>query len=305
MTSCRVCGARELTLRGQVQGPGATTDVHDCTSCGTRQAPHDARGHERLHADGDSAYSPYHRLAEVVAAHLERGDVASSDELLRRTDKFAWILDAASALPGRPRILELGCSTGFLTGQLRAMGLDAEGVDVSRSAVTTATRLFGPHFHEPTGAGGATYNLVFHLGTIGCVPDPVGFTEQAMAAVGPGGRLLFNAPNLEASPPDEVWGVSAVPPDLVSVFPPGLWRERFDHLGRVDVSIATISPEAELRRRLRPGGARTPSAGGDAVVDGSGARVLRLVARSIARGVRLRPRPDEFGVRVTIERAST
>ena len=42
------------------------------------------------------------------------------------------------------------------------------------------------------------YDVIYHVGLIGCVADPIAFTRRLLAMLKPGGTLLFNAPNRDA-----------------------------------------------------------------------------------------------------------
>jgi hypothetical protein len=94
--------------------------------------------------------------------------------------------------------------------------------------------------------------VIFHVGTIGCVADPIGTTKKLLSLLKPGGRLLFNAPNREGwSWPDQLWFDSAPPPDLVTMFPPGFWHSQFGDAAFVSEQIEFCSPEQNLIIGLR------------------------------------------------------
>ena len=98
----------------------------------------------------------------------------------------------------------------------------------------------------------APYDVIFHVGTIGCVADPVGMTRQWLDLLKPGGRLLFNAPNRDGCTlRDQLWFESAPPPDLVTLFPPGFWRDHFGDAALVSEKIEICSPEQNLLIALR------------------------------------------------------
>ena len=113
-------------------------------------------------------------------------------------------------------ILEVGCSTGFVTAFLRFIGYDIEGIDISESAVSYAKATFGLFYNlQPKKK---QYEIVIHLGLIGCVDDPKEFLSGYLDLLKPNGEMFFNAPDV-ASPKQlgELW-VSTPPPDLIYLF---------------------------------------------------------------------------------------
>src|SRR5437660_518436 len=73
----------------------------------------------------------------------------------------------------------------------------------------------------------APYDVVYHVGTIGCVADPLGMTKRLLGLLKPGGRLLFNVPNRDGCYlRGQLWIDAAPPPDVVTLFPSGFWRRQ-------------------------------------------------------------------------------
>jgi SAM-dependent methyltransferase len=156
---------------------------------------------------------------------------------LCETPKYKFVIQQTKALGPGLRILEIGCARGFLTSWFILAGYAITGVDVSLEAIASARAAFGDHFAL---AGSslveerAPYDAIYHVGTIGCVADPLGMTRRLLSLLKPGGRLLFNAPNRAALwYRDELWFDSAPPPDVVTLFPPGFWRKQFGDLADV------------------------------------------------------------------------
>jgi hypothetical protein len=90
--------------------------------------------------------------------------------------------------------------------------------------------------------------VIYHVGTIGCVGDPVSMTSHLLNMLRRGGRLLFNAPNRDACAlPGQLWFDSAPPPDVVTMYPPGFWRSHFGRRSKVE---ETIEYEPPIRNAL-------------------------------------------------------
>jgi SAM-dependent methyltransferase len=206
-------------------------------------------------------------------------------------------------------------------------------VDISESALTFARAAFGDHFvlhGDSLVAQGAPYDVIYHVGTIGCVGDPLGLTRQLLSMLKPGGRLLFNSPNLQSCwLTNQLWIDAAPPPDLVSIFPPGFWKRRFADQAEVEELIEHCDANKGLvigLRKLFGRKWKRPTAipldqSSDLYLTGSaghtangrspriGEQAWRLFERSVAKLCRdtgllrfVPKQPSEFGLFVTMIR---
>lgn len=126
---------------------------------------------------------------------------------------------------------------------------------MSGTAVAAARSAFGDHFvlaDDPAINAQAPYDVIFHVGTIGCVANPIEMTRRLLRWLKPGGLLLFNAPNCNACVlKDQIWFHSAPPPDLVTLFSPKFWGDCFSDAAEIDEQIEFCSPNDNLRMALR------------------------------------------------------
>lgn len=316
-TSCRVCGSNRVTVAGAVEYlQDFPHTIYDCADCGCRFTTHDPAAHDRLHAHpAISYYADYRVLAERGRDWFRDGDADSLKAELSRATKFRFVIDRVSRQPQSARLLEVGCARGHLTSYFVLMGRPILGVDVSKEAITAARAAFGDHFAVGLDSAEPPYDVIFHLGLIGCVADPIALTRRLLAMLKPGGTLLFNAPNRDALALDgQLWLDSAPPPDLVTLFPPGFWQSRFGTMANVIEHIEVLDANASMAattRRVAGVKWRAPSpapfdAGAHVWSQPSdGPRVIlsRVLARA-ARTLRLTrlatPRPAEFGLLVTM-----
>lgn len=320
--SCRICGAPGATRAGAVEYlAGCRSDVYDCSDCGCRFTAHDAAAHDALHATGAiSYYRDYRGLADRCRALVGRGDRDGLRALLREVPKYRFVIDALDAAPAGARILEMGAACGHLAACFILEGRDIIGVDASREAITRARALFGEHFlmaDDPEIDRRGPYDVVYHVGTIGCVADPLGFTRGLLDRLRPGGSLCFNAPNRAALRLDgQLWFDSAPPPDLVTLFPPGFWSRRFSSVADVKESVETIDPRQTLAASIDRLSGRRWAPPDPRPMDGEGhiwtqrrgafARLLRRAAIRVGRSFPLASRlPAEFGIHVTMTRRET
>ena len=136
--------------------------------------------------------------AQSCKTLFDKGDRSGLRSELSQASKYRFIIEQIDREPAEARILEVGCSRGHLTSIFILDRRRITGVDVSQKAVAAARAAFGDHFvlaGDPSIGARAPYDVIFHVGTIGCVADPVGMTRQWLDLLKPGGRLLFNAPN--------------------------------------------------------------------------------------------------------------
>ena len=250
--SCRICGTAGARQVGTVEYlEGFRWPVSDCDACGCRFTTHDHTVHDRLQRrPALSYYSEYHVLAERCRSLVAARDLVGLERLLGESPKYRFVIDALSLLPPSASILEFGCSRGYLTAYSILAGRNITGVDVSPDAVTAARQSFGEFFAvvgTPEASARAPFDLIYHVGLIGCVADPLGLTRSLLAMLKPGGRLIFNAPNKNALRfSNQLWLDSAPPPDLVTLFPPGFWHEQCLALADVEESVAMIDARSSL-----------------------------------------------------------
>jgi 2-polyprenyl-3-methyl-5-hydroxy-6-metoxy-1,4-benzoquinol methylase len=110
------------------------------------------------------------------------------------------ILRLIGSLPlQNPRILDLGCGTGWLTERLALLG-QVVGVDLAEAAIARAksrsphlTFLLGDFFHIPLPAG--HFDVVVSQEVIAHVDDQAAYLDRAAFALRAGGYLILTTPN--------------------------------------------------------------------------------------------------------------
>ena len=253
---CRVCGSNPTVAAGSVEFyAGFCWPICDCPECGCRFTRHEDVVYEQLHADAGSSYTRYRELAAACKKHFDQRDLDGLRSTLSETSKYKFVMDELAALDRSAKILEIGCARGFLTSFFVLGGWNVTGVDVSAEAVNAARAAFGENFvlaGSPFVAANGPYDAIYHVGTIGCVGDPVGMTKQLLGMLKPGGKLLFNAPNRAACwSQSQLWFESAPPPDVVTLFPQGFWRKQFSGAARVEEEIEMRNTDQSFAIGLR------------------------------------------------------
>lgn len=323
--SCRVCGSACVSPEGVVEYiAGYAWDVFCCDVCGCQFTHHDAAVYDIMHKTGAiSYYSEYRSIAAQCRSYFECKDIEGLRKLLGSASKYGHVIERIERLPPDARLLEIGSSRGYLTASSLLAGRNVLGVDVSRDAVDEARDAFGDHFvlaGDPRIAAGAPYDMVYHVGMIGCVEDPITLTNELLGLLRPGGALFFNAPNRDALYlKNQLWLDSAPPPDLVTLFPKGFFIRTFSENADVVEEVETTPPAASLLIALRQALGVIWSKPVAKPIEAAAKQgltwsqptpaVRRLIERIVARIGRLtglerlvRPRSTEFGLFVTLIR---
>lgn len=252
--NCRICGSTAVTAVAHLPCYlDFVAEVFDCSGCGCRWVAHDDQIHERLHQSPGS-YASHRQVQQRVRGFFAAGNYAAVLRQLRTDPRMDFVLAATALLPPGSRVLEIGCSRGYLTAGLLAQGHHAVGVDVSVTALAEARAAFGGHFlpaDDPGIGNGPPWDAIVHVGTIGCVADPLGLTRHWLALLRPGGVLVFNAP--DRAPCDQLgtpWLSGTLPPDLVTLFPAGFWAAHFAAAAEVTVTTRNADPVTAWFGRL-------------------------------------------------------
>ena len=130
-----------------------------------------------------------HRGVEQVA-HLDRAT------LRRRETVLQWLAELKLK---NPKILDLGCSTGWLSKQLSELG-EVVGTDISDESIQQARLLYPniqfecANFLDPDPRR-ELFDVVVAMDVISCVADQAQFIERVCQVLKPGGYLFLATPN--------------------------------------------------------------------------------------------------------------
>ena len=115
----------------------------------------------------------------------------------RRGDAILKLVRGVS--PSRPRILDLGCGTGWLTEELASLG-EAVGIELSEPTVELARQQY-PHAKFMAGdvlempLPVASFDVVVSQEVIAHVSDQVAYIDVAARALAPAGYLVLTTAN--------------------------------------------------------------------------------------------------------------
>ena len=256
MNICRICNSSKVTELGSLQAYfDYKTKIFKCSQCLSYYTTRAQEIHESLHSDKASSYSTHTLISNQVKGCFDAGDKESSKQLLSEAAANKFVIDTIEATNEAENIIEFGCSKGQLGAYFIQSGYNYLGVDISTTAVKEATEYFGPHFCHSSSArieNGKPYDAVFHVGTIGCVDKPMEFIEYNLSLLKPKGLLVFNAPNVKScSVFRDIWVTQTPPPDLISLFYPSFWPQRFSNHANVRIDVLNERTPSALKKIYR------------------------------------------------------
>lgn len=115
-------------------------------------------------------------------------------------------------LPAGTRVLEFGCSSGFMLFPLVEQGLTCVGIEPSgvfRDYVRQRGIPVYAALQELTSAEPArTFDVIQHFFVLEHISDPQGFLKSQLALLRTGGRIIFEIPNI-ADPLHSVYDIPA------------------------------------------------------------------------------------------------
>jgi 2-polyprenyl-3-methyl-5-hydroxy-6-metoxy-1,4-benzoquinol methylase len=261
MKKCKICGSKNLKFISQFK-PYIDKDwefpIYDCLKCHSRFAIKDRRinYYELLHTSQNSSYSYHYKIAKKVSFFIKNNMLNKCEIYLRKASyKYAIIIDYFNNLqneqletaPYNGQILEIGCSTGFLTAFLKAKGFKIIGIDISRKAIQTAKTSFGNGYFLEI-EDNKKFDIIFHTGLIGCIDEPKQFFNNYLKLLNYKGTMILNAPNVNSLKMlNDIW-VSTPPPDLIYIYS----KDSFKYLinKKFSVSISNYIYSYELYRKL-------------------------------------------------------
>lgn len=255
--SCRICGSKKVKKWGHItpykeyQFP-----VFYCYECGCRFVLRENSIHNLLHSCEKSPYHEHVLMANQIERLYQQKNHSKIKKILSKTMKFKFIIDKLNQLPHSAKILEIGCSQGYLTAYFLCIGYDIIGTDISETAVSHAKERFGDHFlvlnaEDPLSNNNLNqFDIIFSLGTIGCVNNPITFINNSLDLLKPGGILLFNCPDLQSIIESKKIWVTTPPPDLITVFPETFWKKYFSHSAEIVISYEPYDHVTNFDRHL-------------------------------------------------------
>lgn len=222
--ACPACGRNTARARGIVHGHALLR----CRTCGLLYHP---RPDFQLEEFYDEQYFQGGRdHGAGYANYLQDGDWYSNRVYSEIRDR---LLDA---FPGRGRLLDIGCASGFFVNAATRDGWRAEGVDVARSMIEEGQRR-GLNLHlgplADAGFEDGAFDVLTMFHTLEHLTDPRAFLHEARRIAAPDCLFVIEVPN--------AWSVGRLvrrlrwsqfkPPEHLNYFGPRSLRRSLDATG--------------------------------------------------------------------------
>jgi SAM-dependent methyltransferase len=250
---CRICKSKDIAFVVRYKPyKDYQVNLYDCNYCGCRFSAYDSGNSEILHSNPTS-YRQHDNLQKNASTLFNQSNVKELKKALSFDQKNKFIIDYIDSKDNAQKIAEIGCSSGYLSSYFILIGKEFYGYDISETAIRKANETFGKHFYNISDDyfnSRGPYDVIFHVGTIGCVEHPIEFTESLLALLKPNGVLLFNSPNRSyINHTGDLW-LSVPPPDLVTLFPKYFWAKVFSKIASVQVHEEYVSAINLLKNKV-------------------------------------------------------
>ncbi len=188
---CNLCGGHAVTVLSRLSRSGAALRTVACTACGLAWSdprPHEAR----------SFYTDDYRLAYKGSftprpKHVLRAGRVALDRLAKIRP---W-------LQGRPRVLDVGSGGGEFAYLLQRLGHAVTGIEPNNGYGNYAAQAYGLDirlgFLSDRLAPGEQFDLITIWHVLEHTEDPGATLRLLAGALRPGGRLVVEVPNVEAT----------------------------------------------------------------------------------------------------------
>jgi SAM-dependent methyltransferase len=190
---CNLCGSDDATVVFEA-GVAQASRVVQCRQCGLMYASPRAKLPDQDEIkDYDPAFTK--RVQETSRDRYEKEAFQVRDY----EDTRAFL---RKAYPDRGRLLEIGCSMGFLLAKFREDGWAVEGIEPNRGYCDFIAEHHGieasPTILEEADRQSNSYDVVVMLHVIEHVPDPLGTMRQIFRVLKPGGTLVMETPRYDS-----------------------------------------------------------------------------------------------------------
>lgn len=190
---CNLCGSNNAAVVFEA-GVAQASRVVECSECGLMYASPRAKLPDQ---EEIKDYDPEvtRRARETSSDRYEKEEFQVRDY----EDTRAFL---RSAYPGRGRLLEIGCSMGFLLAKFREDGWNVEGIEPNRGYCEFVGEYHGikasPTILEESKRRANSFDVVVMLHVIEHVPDPLGTLREIYRVLKPGGTLVVETPRYDS-----------------------------------------------------------------------------------------------------------
>jgi SAM-dependent methyltransferase len=196
---CPLCAgdaARQSVVTRHVYGDqGATRAFFHCGSCDVRYLHPGLSAEEEQHFYA-SEFSAFMAGRAGAAAGWDKAEEHVRTNEATRLRRMAYL---APYLRQPQRLLEIGCSSGFMLFPLIAAGHTCIGVEPSGAfgdyLRAQNVTVYSSLEQLQVSSGEQRFDLITHFFVLEHIRQPLAFLERQLALLKPGGTLVFEIPN--------------------------------------------------------------------------------------------------------------
>tara|TARA_Y100001936_G_scaffold254181_1_gene326741 strand:- start:11328 stop:12212 length:885 start_codon:yes stop_codon:yes gene_type:complete len=190
--SCPYCDSKNATVMGREK---LLIQLRECSECGLRfRYPKDEPEAAREYYE--QSYEGGHVTDLPDSATLE---AARSNNFVDSRWDFADKIEATKAIHGGPRLLEFGCSWGYVVDQFNKAGFDATGFELSRPRADFGRQNLGVKILDEYGQLEAlpddSFDVIFTNHVLEHLPDLRPAFALFSRLLSPNGALVIIVPN--------------------------------------------------------------------------------------------------------------
>jgi 2-polyprenyl-3-methyl-5-hydroxy-6-metoxy-1,4-benzoquinol methylase len=193
LIDCNLCGSSDVSVVFEA-GVAQASRIVKCEHCGLMYASPRAKLPDQ---DEIKDYDPdfTKRVQETSRDRYEK-------ESFQVRDYEDTRADLRKAYPQRGKLLEIGCSMGFLLAKFREDGWQVEGIEPNRGYCEFIREHHGiaasSTILEDADRQDNNFDVVVMLHVIEHVPDPLGTLREIYRVLKPGGTLVLETPRYDS-----------------------------------------------------------------------------------------------------------
>lgn len=190
---CNLCGSTDAQVLFEA-GVAQASRIVKCRQCGLMYASPRAKLPDQ---EEIKDYDP--EFTKKTREHSRDRYEKEEYQVRDYEDTRAYL---RSTYPARGRLLEIGCSMGFLLATFREDGWDVEGIEPNRGYCDFIGEYHGikaaASILEESNISSDSFDVVVMLHVIEHVPDPLGTLKEIYRVLKPGGTLILETPRYDS-----------------------------------------------------------------------------------------------------------
>lgn len=197
--TCPLCAAgcdRQTVVTTHVYGGvGRTRAFFHCEACDVRYQYPGLTHEEEVHfyrAEFEGFMAS--RAGKVGGWHKAEDHLLANEPTRQRRMKYL-----AQHLGERSRLLEIGCSSGFMLFPFAEAGHACTGIEpsgvFSEFVKNRGLTVYNSMDQLQESVPGVQFDVILHFFVLEHIADPVAFLDAQLALLKPGGKIIFEIPN--------------------------------------------------------------------------------------------------------------